>query len=206
MNFDNQILHTFNLHKQKPSTQQENHSLTNIGYPSLYQVSFFITYENLTLWKNKKEIHFPDRCCICKNQKSELLPCYKKSISFLFNKQQLIINSVPHCREHSQQNHCQLIVSIAHWTDSVIQISLTSTNLEFIIETKKLNHPGCVIPPWVAFPEYDIYTGGWRQGNGEYWWHNVWLPFWSNMSTSERQSYLKQYSASKDWLEYLMPF
>jgi len=59
-------------------------------------------------------------------------------------------------------------------------------------------------PPWIAFPENAPWWGGWRQGYGEVWLQNVFLPFWKRLGPGEREEYLERWPPpDEDWREYL---
>lgn len=59
-------------------------------------------------------------------------------------------------------------------------------------------------PPWVVFPNTDPTWGGWRQGPGEVWLREQWLPFWSSRNARERADYLAAHRPPSDeWRMYL---
>jgi hypothetical protein len=59
-------------------------------------------------------------------------------------------------------------------------------------------------PPWLEYPGEDPAWGGWRQGFGEAWMLNTWIPFWNQLSPEEKESYLKRYPPPDDnWRLYL---
>ncbi|AGI22658.1 hypothetical protein H681_03880 [Pseudomonas sp. ATCC 13867] len=56
--------------------------------------------------------------------------------------------------------------------------------------------------PWVVFPGMDpIEANLPKQGSLEYWWENIWVPFWTSRSESERELFLQ--TAPDDWREVL---
>lgn len=61
-----------------------------------------------------------------------------------------------------------------------------------------------IMPPWVAFPNTEGWWGGWRQGNGEGWLLNIWLPFWQRLSATARIEYADRWNASDDWRDYIL--
>ncbi|EMO43132.1 hypothetical protein LEP1GSC186_2422 [Leptospira noguchii serovar Autumnalis str. ZUN142] len=63
-----------------------------------------------------------------------------------------------------------------------------------------------VQPPWIEYPESDPSWGGWRQGESENWFCNVWLPFWEGLKPEERILYLKNWKPPKDWNLYLTQY
>ncbi len=59
-------------------------------------------------------------------------------------------------------------------------------------------------PPWVVFPAADPTWGGWRQGAGELWLREQWLPFWSACDARARAAYLvANPPPSEEWRMYL---
>ncbi|EMN00882.1 hypothetical protein LEP1GSC021_4616 [Leptospira noguchii str. 1993005606] len=67
--------------------------------------------------------------------------------------------------------------------------------------------PGFYVqPPWIEYPESDPTWGGWRQGESENWFCNVWLPFWERLKPKERILYLKNWTPPKDWNLYLTQY
>jgi hypothetical protein len=59
-------------------------------------------------------------------------------------------------------------------------------------------------PPWVQFPDTEPWWGGWRQGNSEAWFHEIWSPFWHRLSAEERLAYVDKWQPPEDWREYLL--
>ncbi|WP_155644403.1 hypothetical protein [Burkholderia territorii] len=55
-------------------------------------------------------------------------------------------------------------------------------------------------PPWIAYPELGP-LATYNQGEEEYWFITVWLPFWNHLSPSERDLYINE--RSKDALSYM---
>ncbi len=63
-------------------------------------------------------------------------------------------------------------------------------------------------PPWIAYPASGTLGpiwGGWRQGTGEQWLHDHWLPFWGSLTSEERRDYLQRFPPPQDsdWALYL---
>lgn len=202
MSFKRDVKSTYGLHEVAVSKNKHENNLAHMGYPTLYQVSFFIRSTGLPLWIDKKEIYFPQKCCICGEASSILLPNIKSKKIFFLRQSDTLIKSVPHCAEHGLTK-CQLIVSVIKFSDKTIQISLTGTNLDFLLETKKMNKKGDVFPPWEAFPDYEVASSAWRQGIGEYWWNTEWAPFWNSLTSAVLQEYLTKTVAPLKWIEYL---
>lgn len=80
-------------------------------------------------------------------------------------------------------------------------ICLITKSIELISGLQSLN----ITPdaPWVCFPDIDPDSLGARQGNFEYWWDNLWLPFWDSLDTSEKKNYLLTNNAPVGWVQYL---
>ena len=59
-------------------------------------------------------------------------------------------------------------------------------------------------PPWVFAPNTEPWSGYWRQGGGEYWLLEIWLPFWGELDAKQRENYLEKWQPpTEDWYEYL---
>lgn len=82
-------------------------------------------------------------------------------------------------------------------------ITLIGMNADFLTETFDLNQKGDVIPPWQAFPKYPWGSINWREGDGEFWWENVWQAFWKGLSKTEKQDYLDRQNSPREWQLYL---
>jgi hypothetical protein len=55
-------------------------------------------------------------------------------------------------------------------------------------------------PPWIEYPGTEPWWGGWRQGYSEAWFHDIWIPFWDQMTSKEKKEYLKKYPPpDEDW-------
>ncbi|MDI7158358.1 hypothetical protein QMM53_17810 [Leptospira santarosai] len=62
-------------------------------------------------------------------------------------------------------------------------------------------------PPWIVYPENDPVWGGWRQGESEQWFRDIWLPFWQGLGPDERRLYLERFpSPDEDWNLYLTQY
>ncbi|EMN47050.1 hypothetical protein LEP1GSC088_2137 [Leptospira interrogans str. L1207] len=48
-----------------------------------------------------------------------------------------------------------------------------------------------------------LHWSGWRQGESEFWFYNVWLPFWENLGTNDKILYLEYWIPPVDWNLYL---
>lgn len=176
----------------------EANSLAHIGYPSLTQVSWFLTDHGLQKWQTEKTIYFPKQCCACSAPSQRFLAVY--GYNWLgWRNQTSIIENIPHCYHHSEDNQAKLLVTVNTQNEATTMITLIGINKEFLIETLSLNQIDDVFPPWLAFPEYDSFSGGWRQGDGEYWMLNVWLPYWEPLSETEKKHYLQKWKAPDDW-------
>lgn len=58
-----------------------------------------------------------------------------------------------------------------------------------------------VEPPWVFYPDSEPWWGGWRQGNGEAWWIQIWEPFWSRLHARRREAYAARWNIPEVWRE-----
>ena len=205
MSYARQIKRTFGLKKVAGFRigrvlPDEANSLAHMGYPTLTQVSFFLTDRGLQQWQTEKTINFPKQCCVCLEPSQRFLAAYDYNLLGWQNPTS-IIESIPHCHHHSEDNQAKLLITVNAWNEATTMITIIGMNREFLIATLNLNQIGDVFPPWQAFPEYDSFSGGWRQGNGEYWMLNVWLPYWEQLSTAEKQDYINKWNAPNNWKE-----
>lgn len=59
-------------------------------------------------------------------------------------------------------------------------------------------------PPWIAYPDSEPTWGGWRQGTGQAWLGEHWLPFWNELSLEDRKAYLEQWPPpNEEWRRYV---
>ncbi|MFA6066767.1 MAG: hypothetical protein WC707_06320 [Candidatus Babeliaceae bacterium] len=56
-------------------------------------------------------------------------------------------------------------------------------------------------PPWIQHPEFPPYDCFWRQ-SGEFWYLDVWLPYWRSLSEEEKKHYLEKWNAPEEWLRH----
>ncbi len=61
-------------------------------------------------------------------------------------------------------------------------------------------------PPWHEYPGSEPSWGGWRQGTGEAWLRDVWLPFWKPLSPEGRDAYLARWPPPDDEWSYYVKF
>ena len=55
-----------------------------------------------------------------------------------------------------------------------------------------------VNPPWVEFSNIEPESSFWRQGTGEAWICDVWLPYWYQLTSLERREYLEKFPPSTE--------
>jgi hypothetical protein len=82
---------------------------------------------------------------------------------------------------------------------SVVVMVTNSIELIEKIDSLDLQPP----PPWVVFPHADPRTFGSLQGSMEYWWGQLFSPFWNTLDSEERASYLGRYCAHPEWADFL---
>ena len=59
-------------------------------------------------------------------------------------------------------------------------------------------------PPWKRYPGKEPWWGGFRQGDSEAWYVNVFLSFWMALQATDRAQYLARWPApSAEWSECL---
>ncbi|MES4613101.1 hypothetical protein V2154_11005 [Ewingella sp. CoE-038-23] len=60
------------------------------------------------------------------------------------------------------------------------------------------------ITPWVSFPEMDPESLGQMQGDFEFYWEWMWLPFWESIDFTERKEFLKSEQAPSNWVDFFI--
>lgn len=208
MKLERQIRRVFGLKKAPRSNPEhlppENErSLAFLGYPTLRQADFFLGLQSLERWQNERSLAFPPGCCVCLQEANRYLPaCIDKGWLGLRGKER-ILERTPHCERHGDGDEARLIATVDFWGEAICHVSLIGLNETFLSETAELNQTGEVPPPWRAFPEYSPVSGGWRQGNGEYWMARVWSPFWNGLPEAERTLYLERWAVPSEWRAWL---
>lgn len=208
MKQERQIRRVFGLKKAPRSSPEDlppesEGSLAWLGYPTLRQVDFFPSLPSLKRWRTEKSLAFPPHCCVCLREANRYLPARIDKGWLGLRGKERILETIPHCERHGSGDEARLFATLDAWSEDVCHVSLIGLNGTFLSETAKLNQVGEVPPPWRAFPEYTPASGGWRQGNGEYWMARVWHPFWSGLTEVERTHYLDRWAASAEWREWM---
>jgi hypothetical protein len=62
----------------------------------------------------------------------------------------------------------------------------------------KSKHIHEIRPPWIEFPGIIPGDFFWREA-GEYWFHDVWRPYWESLSPVEKEEYLARWQVPEDW-------
>ena len=57
------------------------------------------------------------------------------------------------------------------------------------------------IPPWIAFPGFNPEGILGLQGNLDYWWHRLFLPYWIPLEKDKKKAFLQ--SAPPEWVEFI---
>ncbi|WP_155836174.1 hypothetical protein [Burkholderia sp. AU4i] len=64
-------------------------------------------------------------------------------------------------------------------------------------------------PPWVAWCEHGPFVT-YNQGAPEYWYHNIWEPFWSSLTLEEQDQYIeargvevRSYLSDEEWEDWV---
>ena len=87
------------------------------------------------------------------------------------------------------------------WVENQSEIDWRNRDIEL---RRKLEAGEEFEPPWVFAPNTEPWSGEWKQGGGEYWLLEIWLPFWQGLSLEQREKYLEKWEPpTKDWYEYL---
>lgn len=58
------------------------------------------------------------------------------------------------------------------------------------------------VPPWTAFPKLNPAEYGSLKEPFEYWWSQLWLPFWTTLDAGQRSAYLVEHDAAPEWATF----
>lgn len=168
-----------------------------------------LTYlEKLTLDNNRLQeiprqigqLSYLEYLCLSKNQLQNL----PSEIGNLTNLQELHL--------HSNQmtklpNSLQKLSNLRHLNLHRNQLTELPKILLQLPKLEELcvyqNNFNEVYPPWITFMGYKAGYIGWRMGDGEDWWHNVFRIFWQALSCEEKCSYVDKWNADESWREHL---
>lgn len=59
------------------------------------------------------------------------------------------------------------------------------------------------VSPWDAFPKIEPSAFGSVPAAMDYWWDQIWLPFWSSRGVEQRAQYLDDQQASPEWRAFV---
>lgn len=177
---------------------RDDGTLSYLGYPHLYQIAIYLRVPGVKRWRADRSIEWPASCCVCENAAEKYLPYTESKTGLPWKRANLLLDGVPHCRQHGQAKQAELVVSSHEWGDAV-RLLLVGRNASFLHEVEDLNKNGDVVPPWLAFPDLGPESSGWRQGDGEAWFNSVWEPFFHDLSNEKKERYLNYYCAPEVW-------
>jgi hypothetical protein len=167
--------------------QPGDRSLAAAGYPELYRTTIFLGDAGLDRWEHGRHLLFPPICCVCAAPAEiEIAEAGSR---------------IPHCREHGA-GRASLMIESGAAAPKAMWITLTGRNDEFLQQAAKANSDGDMVPPWEAFPQYDSYSGFWKQG-GEFWIAQAFAPFWKALNDGQKAAYIEKWQASPEWREWL---
>lgn len=179
-------------------------SLAHVGFPALSATTVFLSRERLEEWEQRRVLSFPPVCCACHEPALELLPTVMVRGLLVPTLEPGPIGAcVPHCVRHAQKGHALLLGRFDSWSRETTHLTLVGFSAPFLAAAHELNREGDTFPPWKAFPDMDPESSGWRQGNGEYWWHSAWAPFWEQLDDGAKRAYLGRWRAPHDWIARL---
>ena len=58
------------------------------------------------------------------------------------------------------------------------------------------------VPPWTAFPKLNPAEYGSLKEPFEYWWSQLWLPYWTTLDEAQRGQYLARHDAAPAWATF----
>jgi len=56
-------------------------------------------------------------------------------------------------------------------------------------------------PPWIAYPGFPPADTFWRQ-SGEIWLHEIWRPYWHQLTETEKAAYLNKWPPPDVWQRF----
>jgi hypothetical protein len=56
-------------------------------------------------------------------------------------------------------------------------------------------------PPWIKYPGFPPADTFWRQA-GEYWFCDIWKPYWDALSPNAKTVYLARWNVPDDWSRF----
>lgn len=176
--------------------------LSALGFPSLFVASVYLDDSAGRELEGSTLVAMPTGCCICRRP-----AVGERTISGNWLKpdggRRTVHASVPVCDRHSVDTALPMI-ALAERIPRTYLLTAVGNSAAFLTDWAKFIGSGDFTPPWRIFADQPPEWGGWRQGNGEYWLHNVWLPFWSDLPQAERQRYLAAWDAPREWREAAM--
>ncbi|RON47811.1 hypothetical protein [Pseudomonas frederiksbergensis] len=99
-----------------------------------------------------------------------------------------------------KNEHLIYFKSDAEFNATTIRMVTNSVDFLSVIQNVKLAVP----PPWIAFAGYKpSWWGGAMEGAQGYYNDNYFLPFFTRLSSSERQQYYAKFHASDEWIKSL---
>ncbi|QVW25657.1 hypothetical protein KJF94_08960 [Pseudomonas hormoni] len=102
---------------------------------------------------------------------------------------------------NTQKNeHLIFFTSTREFNSVTVRLVTNSADFLAAIADEKFSVP----PPWVAFESYNpSWWGGHMQGAQGYYNDNYFLPFFTQLSDSEKQSYYAKFEAPTEWIKAL---
>ena len=109
-------------------------------------------------------------------------------------------NPVKHYSNIRENEHLIYIKSNREFNSTTTRMVTNSADFLNIIQREKLTAP----PPWIAFEGYNpSWWGGDMQGAQGYYNNNYFLPFFTQLSDSEKQEYYARFEATDEWIKSL---
>ena len=85
------------------------------------------------------------------------------------------------------------------FNNNLVRIVTNSAQFVHAVKALPLSPP----LPWDAFPSLSPQDYGSLQGRLAFWWENIWLPFWNNLTPDEKDAFLMQYEVTEEWREFI---
>lgn len=195
----NQIRRVFNL---RPASKQEiekdgDGTLGYMGYPQLFQRNIFFNANQRKSWNQQRRLELPTSCCVCDEPSKVELPCIQSGS--WWQRSKLMLVDVPHCETHATGSNARLIALPIAIGQQIVALRIIAQSQAFLAQIESFARQGAPPPPWEIFPGYPRDSSGWRQGDGEFWWNEIWAPYWNPLSKAQREAYLTNFPPPEDW-------
>lgn len=100
---------------------------------------------------------------------------------------------------HNRQGEALNYTATREFGGVVVELITNSLSLMDALDALRLDP----VPPWLAFPKVEPAAFGGLPAQMDYWWGQLWLPFWSGLDQQQRKAYLQRCAAPSDWCAFI---